>query len=78
MLIKRRLKTLESAGLSIGTDLIDNRTMKDISAAGAAAVTQALMQLPDSISEPCQLKRAEIIGTTQALQGMDPVGQAAS
>ena len=41
-------------------------------------MAQSLMQLPNRISEPCELERAEIIGTTQALQGMDPVGQAAS
>ena len=78
MVIKERLKLLESPGLSIGTDLIHNRTMKNIRAAGAAAVTQALMQLPDCVTQPGELERTEFITTPGAGPPMDPVAQAAS
>ena len=78
MVIKQRLKLLESAGLSIGTDLINNRTMQNISAAGATAVTQALMQLPDRIPQPGELERTELITAPGAGPPVDPVAQAAS
>ena len=78
MVIKERLKLLESPGLSIGTDLIHNRTMQNICAAGAAAMTQALMQLPDRIAQPGELERTEFITTAGAGPPVDPVAQAAS
>ena len=78
MVIKQRLKLLESPGLSIGTDLIHNRTMQNICAAGAAAMTQALMQLPDRIAQPGELERTEFITTAGAGPPVDPVAQAAS
>ena len=76
MCIRDRL--LESTGLSISTDLIHNRTVQNIGTTGTAAVTQALMQLPDRIPQPGQLERTEFITAAGAGPPVDPVAQAAS
>ena len=76
--IQQRLKLLESTGLSISTDLIHNRTVQNIGTTWTAAVTQALMQLPDRIPQPGKLERTEFITAPGAGPPVDPVAQAAS
>lgn len=68
----------EESGLGIGSNVSDDSPMEDIRPPRSGPVTQSLMQLPDSVSDPGQLKWTKLLTALMNRLGSDPAGQAAS
>ena len=78
-LIQPRLKSLQRKRLSIRTNLRNNRAMQLGCPARTAAMAKALMQFPDSITEPGELEGTQFNDLRrQSLLKPDPVAQAAN
>ncbi len=76
--LKKRLKSQEELRLSIGSHLRYNSPMQVIGTAWVLAMLQALVQLPDGITEPGQLQRAKISCFHSGTLSRNPVAQAAN
>jgi hypothetical protein len=73
------LQAIENSGLGSGLNLRDHGTMQIVRAAWAAAMPQPLVELPNGISQPGELKGTKGLDRDAAgLQVSDPVPQAAS
>ena len=62
--------------LGISANLGDDSLMQCIGASWTSSQTKALMQLPNSIPNPCKLKRPELISSTAFSLGSNPIAQA--
>ena len=72
------LKALKHRRLSISLHFGHNGLVQIISTAWTSTAPQALMQFPNRITQPCQLKRTQLLGASAPLLGSNPVAQAAS
>ena len=78
-IVQPGLQSFQGKSLSIRTNLSNNRTVQISRTAWTAAMAQALMQFPDSISEPGELEGTQFNGfRRQSLLKPDPVAQAAN
>ena len=68
----------QHCGLGIRADIGDNRFVKSSGAAGAQSMPKALVQFPDRIPDPGELKRTERLRLRKRGLTTDPVAQAAN
>jgi len=72
------LKAIQHSSLSISLHFSHDSFMQVIGTTWTAAMPQTLMQLPNGITQPRQLKRTQVVGTSAPWLGSNPVAQAAS
>ncbi len=71
-------KTLKQCSLGISLHFSNDSFMQVVGSPRSTTVPQTLMQLPNSISQPRELERAQVLGAPVAWLGSNPIGQAAS
>ena len=69
------LQAIESMGLGISTDVRNDSPMQIGTSAGLPATAHPLVQLPDGISEPGQLKWTQLAGPSRRLELGQPGGR---
>jgi hypothetical protein len=69
-------KPRQKIRLGISANLGDDSLMQRIGATWTSSQTKALMKLPNRITNPSQLKRPQLVGSTTANLGSNPIAQA--
>jgi hypothetical protein len=69
-------KPRQKIRLGISANLGDDSLMQRIGASWTSSQTKALMKLPNRITNPSQLKRPQLVGSTTANLGSNPIAQA--
>jgi hypothetical protein len=69
-------KPRQKVRLGISANLGDDSLMQRIGASWTSSQTKALVKLPNRITNPSQLKRPQLVGSTTANLGSNPIAQA--
>jgi hypothetical protein len=69
-------KPRQKIRLGISANLGDDSLMQRIGASWTSSQTKALVKLPNRITNPSQLKRPQLVGSTTANLGSNPIAQA--
>jgi len=77
-LVERLVQARQGFGLGFRPNFSHNGVVKGRRSARAAAISKPLMQLPDSIAQPSELKWAEVSRSRHGLAALDPIAQAAN